>query len=1331
MSRRRKTKAKKDRLLEPAEVLDGSVEYRIEELFDLIHRVNPTRDRVNPSRQWISKKELVRRYTLKNRLQSLLIRRFGDDHLKVETTEQAGVISLEHISGLRDACHAIAAELEPDARSWVRRQLDLAAHGDEELRLPELDTAETSGVAGEVEDLLERGRQALEEYDYERAEDLLRRAFEASPDAGDARAAAAATALLELQVDLLGLDAVALELDPRLPPALKQRPAIRTLLALAAARTGDAERALELVAGLNAAVAGVSLPRAAEVYAALTSRAIRDRDRRAARRHLECVVELDPTHAGIPAFETEIGSLRAEELSGDEAELERRFQELGAAEVEEDARALADRWPEGEVARRILRQAAAERRRSEIAELLELAESARGQDRFDDAARHFQAALDAGCERPDLPALVAELSELAREEHQRSAVEGVLRRFAEAEAASRRDAKRRDAKQRDALLAYLSLAEDLRSRVRGDADRPVLGWLEEIQPPRHGSRVQAAMTAVLALERAGTALERGDAEDAAGLIEPHRAILGRVAHARGLGREASRQIAERRRRRALEALALALEAFDQGRPEDARHHLAAVPRGDLEAADQVRIQDLQARIDGLGVLERLEHEHDQHLAAGDLPAALARARRLAEETQGDDAAGAGRRWSRAVEEIQERIRAAWRLEVVAEVPDLKLADALQPSTWLERSVTWLDDDGRELVIANAWGRWLFLDAVDVARDRITARVSLRAPGVLERPLLTTRDGDRLWIAGRNGNVLEIARDGFRILGFYAAQELLAAERKIDRARPMPGGRWLWLRVSEWGLEETCLVDLREWRLGRRLPSDRAQWIAIPGDNPRMLVLGLQFAARLYTVAGEPTGSEPLVQESLLDADRGPDGRGLLLLISEDDEDAGQGHMGLQNQKRSLARFTEASDGTLRLTARYELTRAHRLYVFQAVVTSPDRSTSFVMVHTRDEDKELLVFSGDGPPDRLEPLARSSWPNQTALVHDRRGRHVAALESGGDLRCRLLDPQTALPKGAHRQKAEPEAHEGGRRPTRWPVSFPTYKVHGANCSRPTGSFGAMVRELAKELEEQGVGSLRTHLARVESSSTRSVDDKLLVALALRQNQRAHELRDVIEGFARRTVHRYPDHPGAVLLLADIEAVAENWQAVSRLMRRADPAALDDSRARHFHHLEGLAHLHGGRLDEAHEALGQGMAHQGACPIGGLIQLTQPMADPPSADDWGPDQPAIRRLVGALRTADRALAAGDPAAARAALDRRDVRWYQELQTAARRASAYLAMPPSAAAGERFDERLALAFYAQLRQDAEQYSRHDLFLPDLSWDEERLAELEERVVARLEEL
>ncbi len=1313
MSRRRKSKAKKKPQLEPEDILEGRAEPRVEDLFDLIHRVNPTL-------RHLPKKEETRRYALKNRLQSLLIRGFGDEHLKVEPAAHGGVVSLEHISGVRDACHAVIAELEPDARAWVQRRLDLAARGE----APEDRPAPAAGepAAGdEIDDLLWRGRRALEEYDYEAGEEHLRQALASSHGAAESQHAAAAQALLELQVGVLGLDTAALEVEPQLSEAAKKQPAIRTLLALAAARLGDAGHALELVAGLTAAVAGVSLPRAAEVYAALTANAVHGRDRPAAQRYLEQVAELDPTHPGIPRLESEIAGLRAEDQRSAEAELERRFRERGAAAVEEEARALADRWPEGEVARRILRQAAAERRSAEISEHLELADRARVEDRLEDAVEHYQAALDAGAERPGLASVVAELAERGRRRRERAAVDGAARRLAESPAA--------EEARRDALLAYLALAEELKARVRERLEQPALGWLEEIGAADAGSRARAA-AAVAALEHAIAALEDGRPQDAIDLLEPHRGILRKVARARSLWRQARRRTLEERRRRAAGELDAAQAALEAGRPEAARRHLDAVALGDLAGADRSRRQDLQARLDAASELERLEREHRELLAAGDLTGALARARRLVAGTR-EHAADLHRAWRSRFAELQQRLRAAWKLEVVA--GDRPASQALMPARFLEGSLAWLDDDGRELVLVNALDRWLFIDAVDVPSARVTDRVSLHIPAPLEHPLVVFRDGDRLWIAGRDGDAFEIDRASWDLLGYYPVAELVSGERTVERVRPLPGSDRLWVRVTgAWGEEEICLVDLHRWRLERRFPFGSARWIPLlSGSEPRML-LGTRLAARLFSAGGEQIGPDPLLRENVSAADLGPDGRGLLLLASArvvprvDEDDYGFDQKP-DEESLALVRLAQTRAAADSTPARLELPQAHPHYGFHGVVTSPAAGLSYVLFYTKKHDQELWTFSPESVAD-LEPVSRSRWSGRATLILDRHARHVAAatLDGAAGVELRFLGPSPAAGTPSTASLDPPSEDARGARRS----EMPSYK-HYSTCGKPAGDFGASVDELAQELEGRGIGPLRSRLARTESSTDATIDDQLRIVLALQQQRtRQYKLEDAIEGFAHRIARKHPRHAGAVLVQADLLAKAEEWDRVSAILRRAAPPAnLDSGRARHFHHLEGLAHLHGGRLKKSYAAFRRALAHEGTCALEPMIYLTQPMSDPPDADEWAPGEPAVRRLLGAIRTADRALADGDPAAARAALDRRDVRFHNELQIAARRASLYLDLP-AATAADRFDQRVALAYYAHLRK-LETFMRHNLFLPGLQWDDERLQELEERVFARLEEL
>src|SRR5438552_665869 len=103
------------------DVLAGRVQPDARELLRLIHAVNPTgRD--------LAKDEIARRYDIKARLQSLLVRHFSGDLDVVADATDPGVVSLRHRYLPSDGCHARVAALDEDARSWVQLQIDLGAY---------------------------------------------------------------------------------------------------------------------------------------------------------------------------------------------------------------------------------------------------------------------------------------------------------------------------------------------------------------------------------------------------------------------------------------------------------------------------------------------------------------------------------------------------------------------------------------------------------------------------------------------------------------------------------------------------------------------------------------------------------------------------------------------------------------------------------------------------------------------------------------------------------------------------------------------------------------------------------------------------------------------------------------------------------------------------------------------------------------------------------------------------------------------------------------------------------------------------------------------------
>ncbi|MFQ5506268.1 MAG: hypothetical protein ACE5F1_15980, partial [Planctomycetota bacterium] len=245
-------RSRRRRLPDPQDLLHDRRPARLEDLFELIHEVNPT------GRE-LSGRKLAEAYALKARLQSLLIERFGD-RLRVEEVPEApeGTIGLVHRTYDKDACHAILRELSPEAQAWVRLQQDLRfaeAHGPSShperagpVPVPVAERAPQTGPAG----LLERGEAGLADYDFELARECFQAAL-SHPDASldEPMMVRAARALLDLLVDRLADDQGALALREGLPPPAAQDEEVRCLLALAAARRGERAAAEKLVKALE------------------------------------------------------------------------------------------------------------------------------------------------------------------------------------------------------------------------------------------------------------------------------------------------------------------------------------------------------------------------------------------------------------------------------------------------------------------------------------------------------------------------------------------------------------------------------------------------------------------------------------------------------------------------------------------------------------------------------------------------------------------------------------------------------------------------------------------------------------------------------------------------------------------------------------------------------------------------------------------------------------------------------------------------------------------------------------------------------------------------
>jgi len=481
------------------DVVAGRADAGVGDLLHLIHEVNPT-GRELPS------EEEARLYGLKAGLQSLLLRRFGEQIVVRAESADARVVSLAHRSAPFDACHAVVSELDEDARSWVRRQLDEGPGGQPEEPGPRLHAgrmpAATGGPAGaqggggepapgeDDRDLVRQARAALEGYDYEEARVRLLEAFEHS-----AGGLAAARLLLELLVEHLGADQDALDLEDGLSADSSADHDVRALLAVAAARLAQPDRAQHLLKGTRG-------PRVGAAHAALAQGALQAGDETAATRWIRKLREGAPDHMELARLEEAREALRGEQRGPLEAALTQTHRTGTEEEAERQAQEILDRWPESRIATQVLHEIEGARTHRESQRLLGSAEEALLRGEVAEARRlHRKAVSRQGpsAAKTDPDELLARIERTEAEERTR----GDATRVAGVGKALSGDSRS------EALLDYLSLSSGLRSAVREASGTEILDWLEQTGVTGSGTRAHASVEAVLALEEACALLDAG------------------------------------------------------------------------------------------------------------------------------------------------------------------------------------------------------------------------------------------------------------------------------------------------------------------------------------------------------------------------------------------------------------------------------------------------------------------------------------------------------------------------------------------------------------------------------------------------------------------------------------------------------------------------------------------------------------------------------------------------------------------------------------------------------------------------------------------------------
>src|SRR5258708_5610185 len=329
----RPLEARAEQALRPGASIEAS------ELIRLIHEVNPSGHELNAeAERW--------RYQVKSRLQSLLIAKFKE-HLEVAPLpDSPDVVSLLYRPQNRDACHAVVADLEEGARSWVRLTLDTQVKAAPPAFVARRKTspAPNSDHPSTPEAYLRAGREAMALYDLELARENFARALELSDGATQP-----ARALLGLLVDQLAMYGEAVELEAQFSSEALADSENRCLLGLAFAHLGVAAETTRMLKG-------IATDRAAEALVILARHALRQRETREAEQWVSRAQQAAPGHPEVVAVQEELKAAKATACRPLEEGLERLIAARNEAAIEQCAQGLVRTFPDGAVARRVLRR---------------------------------------------------------------------------------------------------------------------------------------------------------------------------------------------------------------------------------------------------------------------------------------------------------------------------------------------------------------------------------------------------------------------------------------------------------------------------------------------------------------------------------------------------------------------------------------------------------------------------------------------------------------------------------------------------------------------------------------------------------------------------------------------------------------------------------------------------------------------------------------------------------------------------------------------------------------------------------------------------------------
>ena len=1190
-----KRNKKKRAYLNPEEVLSGKVAVTALELVRLIHKINPTDKN-------LSSKKVDQQYRSKAQLQSLLINKFNDS-LLVEQPDSSQPqligIRLKHFS--EDACHTLLHELDPEAVSWVRSQIDEEADQPEANRdenraseitpngkkepvaaaLPEAAAKplESNSEKKQKEEfspdeLLKLGIRAFEEYDYEATETFFYRAFIAAPNNLEI-----ALNLFDFLVDSLAAYDKVVDYSATLPDRIRTSEPVRILRARALARCGEIDSALKCLGKTDH-------PDAAKVYLLGARHFLQNGDPERAARHINLLQSFTEPELKLETDRLidDIHQLKIKNLAPREKAMLAAQQQGESEKAAQLAQDLLTEWPENKAARQIRHNFTEQRKEFEKSRLLQRADNAQAQKDFALEIEMLKKLSTLNQDDKKLQQRLLEAETKADKKLQEGKIDKVLKLLD-------------NGSEKEALENYAGLDRKLRQELINRTNKSQFCQIELIISEYPNLKPAKIAEAILELEECRNLLTQGDDPQSILLrLQNHEKTFRPLSEAAKLRRQAEMIREKIKTDKTKDLLKQASTQMTQKELSAARKlidHIDLVALEDCPESDRKLYEDICTRLTQEEEIRRLELNYADAERAEDHLRARELARRLSQKKSHEASL-----WQEKETLHRSCISTEWSL-TECDVKNLPRSYNLAPQKISHKECfDAVMADQKRLVTVLNFGEWLIVGIFSLARQTYHKAILMRTPKSLHYPDSTLAN-DRLWINGCNGELVELALKQSEIISWHDFSDLIEDGTIIEDISFFPKAGYLWVggrRPQHRGADTYNIIRLQNHRSERQIKIASFPIKVRTEDNFQVLAPSLVYDSdpqiiQVYSIQGRNTGSLPSLGSGkiVFAAATHPNGRGYVLLShidcvieNEFDEPENDNY---QLVMEILPGDNEAPTNVTIEHSHGEMT--HGIYSLP--------HAGLVFVYCSDSSRQnsdrknhqLLAFKFS--ENRCDRLYRINVPAELIFVTDETNSKIIALDFNTD------NVQKDCVQAIELDENPPEFSSESSPDFVFGKDLPSF-VNTLRCGEPTGPMKASALALTLSLKNSSAIEILTKIAAFKIDKSKKPDEIISLIMALKRETHFDQAYKLEEWFR----NEHPDHPQTLIHRATRAIEKSEWQDAVSHLEELSISALDDGSARHICHLLGIALLAQGRVKKALSILEQGQAlENGDCELQPLV------------------------------------------------------------------------------------------------------------------------------------